>query len=225
MTYQPVDVTPPELRAEGIAASIAEGWVQDTVLDPADVTDWPARQAAAIVPFQVAGGRPINPVERTGRIGRDLGRWGENPAADPIVVASTGTDRRVLLIRRSDCGDWAIPGGMVDPGETAPAALVRELLEETGVDLRHITPEILTRTYVNDPRNTDWAWVCSTVGLYRLLREVPAAAADDAADARWWPFDSLDGLARAVHAVGGRLYAAHRPLLDSALRRLASGLG
>ncbi|WP_255622852.1 NUDIX domain-containing protein [Pseudonocardia sp. DSM 110487] len=156
--------------------------------------------------------RPLNPTGRTGRTGRNLGKWGENAAADPIVVAGAGEDRHILLIRRRDRGVWAIPGGMVDPGETAPAALVRELREETGVDLAEVPPTILGHVYVEDWRNTDHAWVCSTVALYQLPAQVVATAGDDAADARWFAFSGLDGLAAAVAAAGGDLYEAHLPL-------------
>nr|WP_304528888.1 NUDIX domain-containing protein [Nocardiopsis sp. JB363] len=132
-----------------------------------------------------------------------------------MVIAGTGTDRRVLLIRRSDNGRWAIPGGMVDPGENAPTALVRELREETGVDLAHISPRILTRGYVHDWRATDHAWVCSTAALYELPEVVPATAADDATDAAWWPWHGdVQDLADLLASHGG-LYPAHRPLLEA----------
>ncbi|QKW17383.1 NUDIX domain-containing protein [Verrucosispora sp. NA02020] len=178
------------------------------------------RQGEAIVPFDVYGGRPVNPVQRTGRVGRDLGRWGENPAADPIVVADSPAGRVVLLIRRGDCGLWAIPGGMVDPGETAPQALVRELREETGVDLSGLPSEVVWSGYVYDPRNSDEAWICSTAALYRLPAEVTAVAGSDALDARWWPFPSVDGVDVAVRAAGDGLYTAHVPLLRAAASRL-----
>lgn len=216
--YRPVDITPPELRPEGIAASVAEGWAEP-ITDPTAIPDIAARQAAALIPYDLdEQGRPLHPAGRTGKIGRNLGKWGENAAADPIVVAGTGSDRRVLLIRRSDCGQWAIPGGMVDPGETAPAALVRELREETGVDLRGVTPQILAKTLVADPRESDWAWVATTVALYRLPEVVQATAGDDAADARWVPFADLAAVEATT--VDGGLYEAHRPLLESALAAL-----
>ena len=125
--------------------SIRDGWVTDTGTDPAAV-DYAARQAAALLPYDVVDGLPRNPAGRTGRTGRNLGRWAENQAADPVVVAGCGGKRQVLLIRRDDCGAWAIPGGMVDPGESAPAALVRELAEETGVDQGDVDPVVLART-------------------------------------------------------------------------------
>lgn len=216
--YSPVDVTPPELYGEGLAASVAQGWAEPYPT-PADVPDWDERHAAAIVPFCFDDwGRPLNPTGRTGRSGRNLGRWGENPAADPIVVAGHGTSRRVLLIKRSDTGLWAIPGGMVDPGETAPAALVRELREETGVDLVHLTPQVIHRGYVEDRRNTDHAWVCTTAALYRLPGVVPATGMDDALAADWWPFTSLAELTAAITATGGQLDSAHLPLLLAAQR-------
>ena len=93
---------------------------------------------------------------------------GRKPAADPVLIADTPDGPHVLLIKRSDCGQWAISGGMVDPGETAPVTLMRELREETGIDLAEVKPRILTRTYIDDPRNTDHAWICSTVALYAL---------------------------------------------------------
>src|SRR3569833_4689572 len=131
--YNPIDITPAALRPEGIARSVREGWAE-AATDPTTI-DFGPRQAAVLLLFAVVEGRPLNPAGRTGRTGRNLGRWGENAAADPIVVADTAAGPRVLLIRREDCGQWAIPGGMVDPGETALAVLVRVLRVVSGVVL------------------------------------------------------------------------------------------
>ena len=40
----------------------------------------------------------------------------------------------ILLIRRTDNGNWAVPGGAVDLGESVAQAAVRETLEETGIE-------------------------------------------------------------------------------------------
>lgn len=213
--YAPVDITPAALRPAALAHP--EPWVLDTEHDPVLVADWPRRLSDAVVPYRLdEAGRPLNPAGRTGRTGRNLARWGENSAADPIVIAGSGDDRKILLICRDDIGVWAIPGGMVDPGETAPAALVRELREETGVDLSDTEPDvILARTYVADWRNTDHAWVSTTAAMYRLPATVAATAGDDAADARWWPFTFVDGLIEMLAPYGG-LYPAHEALLHCA---------
>jgi 8-oxo-dGTP pyrophosphatase MutT (NUDIX family) len=44
----------------------------------------------------------------------------------------------VLLIRRSDNGRWSLPGGGMDPGESAEETCVRETIEETGLVVRVI---------------------------------------------------------------------------------------
>ncbi|MQS39490.1 NUDIX hydrolase [Streptomyces katsurahamanus] len=52
------------------------------------------------------------------------------PASNLLVVDNTGA---LLLQRRRDTGQWALPGGAQDIGETAAECAVRECLEETGI--------------------------------------------------------------------------------------------
>ena len=52
------------------------------------------------------------------------------PSANVIVVNSQG---EILLIRRIDNGNWAVPGGGMDAGESITDTAVRETFEETGI--------------------------------------------------------------------------------------------
>ncbi|KOB63883.1 ADP-ribose pyrophosphatase, mitochondrial, partial [Operophtera brumata] len=63
--------------------------------------------------YKIQNGYPLNPVGRTGIVGRGvLRRWGPNHGADAIFIA----------IKRGDTGEWALPGGMVETGETVAEA-------------------------------------------------------------------------------------------------------
>jgi ADP-ribose pyrophosphatase YjhB (NUDIX family) len=53
------------------------------------------------------------------------------PSVNVVVTNSAG---EVLLIRRSDNDNWAVPGGAIDLGESMAQAAVRETREETGID-------------------------------------------------------------------------------------------
>ncbi|WP_116043699.1 NUDIX domain-containing protein [Amycolatopsis palatopharyngis] len=52
------------------------------------------------------------------------------PVAFAVVRDGAG---RVLLVRRADDGNWELPGGRVDIGESATTAVTREVAEEAGI--------------------------------------------------------------------------------------------
>ncbi|MFI9829582.1 NUDIX hydrolase [Streptomyces sp. NPDC051913] len=54
------------------------------------------------------------------------------PACNMLVVQET--DGAILLQRRRDTGQWALPGGAMDIGESPAQCAVRECKEETGID-------------------------------------------------------------------------------------------
>lgn len=113
--------------------------------------------------------------------------------ADMIL---TREDDHILLIERGwdpFKGQWALPGGHVDPGETSRVAAVRELAEETGV---HVSPASLRQVGVFDRPDRDPRGRYVTVP-YRASVPVGTltAAGDDAAAVRWWPLGGLPELA------------------------------
>ncbi|TDD33617.1 NUDIX domain-containing protein [Nonomuraea terrae] len=56
-----------------------------------------------------------------------------NSLVPSVNVIVTNAADEILMIRRSDNGNWAVPGGAIDLGESIPAAAVRETQEETGI--------------------------------------------------------------------------------------------
>jgi ADP-ribose pyrophosphatase YjhB (NUDIX family) len=62
------------------------------------------------------------------------------PAANSLVVGSSAViadgEGRILLHRRADSGNWALPGGAMELGETLAESAIREVREETGFAVR-----------------------------------------------------------------------------------------
>jgi len=69
-------------------------------------------------------------------------------------------DGRVLLVQRSaegdHAGEWAIPGGKVEPGETAAQAAIREAHEETGIDPASIDAATMRQWTRRQADGVDW---------------------------------------------------------------------
>lgn len=67
------------------------------------------------------------------------------------AVLLSGDRQKVLLTRRTDNGQWCLPGGMIDPGESVAEGCQREVFEETGLRVRVVR---LTGVYSNPNRLT-----------------------------------------------------------------------
>jgi 8-oxo-dGTP diphosphatase len=113
------------------------------------------------------------------------------------VVILTVHERRllVLLVRRRHWpheGQWAVPGGFVNPDESLEDAARRELEEETGVRDLYLEQLYTFGDPGRDPRGR-----VITVVYYALIRAegLRVQAADDAADARWFPAYQLPAMA------------------------------
>ncbi|GAB3226513.1 hypothetical protein GCM10027447_16770 [Glycomyces halotolerans] len=184
--------------------------------------DWAERKARAVVSFDLdETGLPVNPVEPDLPEGRGgLWHWGEAVAADAIVIAwAVSGAARLLMVEREDGHGWALPGGMLDPGETPRDAMGRELAEETGLNLAAEVFDMRPGRYVPDPRAGRNAWMVTVPGVAILLTDTPpaVAGADDARRAEWLPATTYAELAEAVAEAGGRVFASHVDLLRAEL--------
>jgi ADP-ribose pyrophosphatase len=178
-SYSPIDFTH-KVVLENDCTKKPNGWA-----DPMEVTPEFEKVLANRISNSIKNGgkvvmingKPRNPIGRTGMIGRGLlGKYGPNHAADPLVTRydpETG-HLQMVAIQRADTKQWAIPGGMVDPGETVSLTLKREFTEEARNlknngeedqmnarldDLFKNGGTIVYIGYVDDPRNTDVAWM------------------------------------------------------------------
>jgi ADP-ribose pyrophosphatase YjhB (NUDIX family) len=109
---------------------------------------------------------------------------------DAAIIDDEG---RILLILRADNGKWAMPGGAMEVGETPAEGVLREVLEETGMQC-----EIVALVGVHDSRR---AGAVTRHHLYMMLflcRPVPGheqpsepLTADEIVEMRWFSRDAL----------------------------------
>lgn len=124
-------------------------------------------------------------------------------------------DNRVLLIRRGQpplLGEWSLPGGVLECGETLREATIREAREETGLVVE--TGKLLG-VYERVIRADDGRVRYHYVLIDFLCRPVAGdlQAGTDAADVRWFARAELDGL---------NLPTDTREVIEKGLKRVES---
>ncbi|MGW4053891.1 NUDIX hydrolase [Streptomyces sp. NPDC004779] len=118
---------------------------------------------------------------------------------DLAVLTVRAGRLHVLLVQRGQepyAGAWALPGGFVQPRESAGTAARRELAEETGLSGATVAGLHLEqlRTYTEPDRDPRMRVV--SVAYTALVPDLPEPrGGGDAAEARWLPYDAVPPLA------------------------------
>jgi ADP-ribose pyrophosphatase YjhB (NUDIX family) len=131
----------------------------------------------------------------------------EYPESPLVGVGAVIVDRhlehhRVLLIRRGQpplLGEWSLPGGVLECGETLREAVVREAREETGLVVEtSVMRGVFERVILDDEGRVRYHYVL----IDFLCRPVGGdlKAGSDAADVRWFASDELPALNLAYDA-------------------------
>ncbi|RME73485.1 MAG: NUDIX domain-containing protein [Chloroflexi bacterium] len=111
-----------------------------------------------------------------------------DPKVGAAVLALTG-DNRVLLVKRAvdpARGDWCLPGGFMEIGETPQQAAARECLEETGFSVDPETMKLVDVFYYEDYRGS------GVLIMYQgQITGGTAAPGDDVSEVRFFGPDSL----------------------------------
>ena len=105
---------------------------------------------------------------------------------------------QVLCIQEKSgrTGFWKLPGGLVDPGEDVAAAVVREVLEETGIRTEFVALAAFRESHAGPWQTTDMYAVC-TLRLHDdyakegVESPVPTPQEKEIAKAEWMPLDDF----------------------------------
>jgi 8-oxo-dGTP pyrophosphatase MutT (NUDIX family) len=104
-------------------------------------------------------------------------------------------DHRLLLLRRANSGfhdgELALPAGHVDEGESALAAIVRELAEEVAVDVRPQDCRLALTGHAGPERPGDDSYVDLYFRVDRWVGEPRIGEPDKAVELVWAPEDDL----------------------------------
>jgi 8-oxo-dGTP diphosphatase len=131
---------------------------------------------------------------------------GMNHTADAVIIDES--QQHILLIQRRS-GQWALPGGFLDEGESSYEAAMREAFEESTIEV--MNGQLIFGGIVDDPRNTSESWIETHAYLFTASTDKPIRANSDARDARWHPINNLPDL-----------YASHQSIVNRAIDYLQS---
>lgn len=125
-------------------------------------------------------------------------------STEPLVVLGIVRDSRncVLMVRRSGAERWIFPGGQSEPGETDAETVVREVMEETGIECEALA-FIGRRTHPESNRAMAY-WLCKPLSALITIRD-----AAEIAEARWVHVEE------SLRLLGGTVYEPIQKILMS----------
>lgn len=100
-----------------------------------------------------------------------------------IGIIFTPDRQAVLCIKRRDVPVWVLPGGGVDPGESPEEAVIREILEETGLKAK-VDKKAGVYTPINRLSHHTEVFECSPLSG-------DLKTGDETRDVHYWPTNSL----------------------------------
>lgn len=156
-----------------------------------------------------------------------------NPAmtVDIAVLTFQKKDLHILLIQRKNQpfqGQWALPGGFLEPKETLDHAATRELAEETGVKNISLSPIGMFDKVDRDPRGRTLS-----MAYWSILsaQQCNVKAGSDASRAKWFSLKKLPELAfdhediiQKLRVILRQLYQTAQPLWQVASEMSAKQL-
>lgn len=114
-------------------------------------------------------------------------------ATDCVIFSYDEMKLKVLLIQRGGepyKGRWAFPGGFLNMDETAEEGAMRELKEETGLEVSYIEQFHCFTEPMRDPRER-----VISIAFYALVKIAGVRGGDDAVKAQWFALDDIPPLA------------------------------
>ena len=118
------------------------------------------------------------------------------PGITAIVLREGADGTEVLLVRRSDNGQWTPVTGIVDPGEDPHVTAVREVLEEACVVVEVERARLGALDEASSATSTATSGSTSTTFLVAgCCSGEPRPGDDESTDAGWFPLDGLPDLA------------------------------
>ena len=113
----------------------------------------------------------------------------------PAAAVAIVKDKKILLLKRRDSGKWTMPGGTLEFGESLTSCAIREVMEETGLQViitdiigSYTDPNILIEYSDGEVRQE------FTVVYAGRFPETNVSIDDESTDYRWVDFQAVDSL-------------------------------
>lgn len=175
-----------------------------TLLQSRDLWSWNSEVSGlvgrSVVPDTVNHRALVPDTFAKSYLGKLREAWGRGPLIVTSVRVVLVTPKGIVLVRRRDTGEWALPGGSQEIGESITEAAVREVAEEVGVALR----DPVLRAVESDPDGSRWDafgnWNQKVVFCFRAESEIDAfELGGEVVEAGVFPIDRLPPMSARHH--------------------------